>query len=138
MIEFNKTTNKIEKVISDPNVSEDGYVWFNIIDKSFKIKSDGKIKKIVTVDDSFDGDLKSYLNSILNEYEVVIEVENLKEIEINHGLGVKEFLYSVFDSETNSYVIASADVENENIIKFNFVDTLNGKIYIKFNIQADK
>jgi len=138
MIEFNKTTNKIEKVISDPNVSEDGYVWFNIIDKSFKIKSDGKIKKIVTVDDSFDGDLKSYLNSILNEYEVVIEVENLKEIEINHGLGVKEFLYSVFDSETNSYVIASADVENENIIKFNFVDALNGKIYIKFNIQADK
>jgi hypothetical protein len=137
MIDYNKSFNKLEKVITDPNVSDDGYVWFNIYDKNFKIKADGKIRKVVLVDDDESSDLRSYLNDLLNEYELVVEVENSKNVEINHGLNIDEFLYSVYDSDEKQYLISSADVVDKDTIKFEFVDYLNGKIYIKFNIHSN-
>ena len=137
MISYNKVVNKLEKVIVDPNISDDGYIWFNVSDKNFKIKSDGKIRKVVLVDDEESGDLRSYLNSLLNEYEIVVEVENTKIVEVNHGLNVEEFLYSVYDSDEKQYLTVAADVVDNNSIKFEFVDELNGKIFIKFNIHAE-
>ena len=135
MLKYNKSVNKVEKVIADPNVSDDGYIWFNVSDKSFKIKANGVVKKVVLLDDTEDGDLREYLNKILNEFEMIVNVENLKHIEINHGLGIKEFMYSVFDDDENQYIMVSADVIDENNIAFDFVDMLNGKIYIKFNVN---
>lgn len=125
-------TNKIEKLDLDPiNPLEDGYVWFNNIEKSFKSYVNGELQVFIT-DKSFQQDIGNLVEKELVQHEFTVTFNDAYRVIIKHNKGNRHFNYNVYDTDENCNLPCSLEILNDDEISVEFVDSVTGYIYMYF------
>ena len=120
-------TNKIEQLDFDPDKKINGYIWYNTVEKVYKTWVDGKLEIFIT-----DKNLSVNIDNLINDKQFTIGFEDAYSIYIKHNKNSKNFVYSIFDSNTNNQLNVQMEILNENEVRVDFVDPVSGSLFMKF------
>ncbi len=124
-------TNMIEKLTVDPVKQVDGCVWFNTSDNVYKAFIDNELHVFLT-DKSFVTQVEELVDLASAKNQFVIEFETATSIIVKHNKGTRSFNYQVNDNETNTTLMTSLNIIDENEVRLDFVDPLSGSLFMHF------
>ena len=124
-------TNMIEKLAIDPTKMIDGCVWFNTTDLVYKAYIDNVLHVFMT-DKSFTDELETLVDDAFESKQFVIEFTDADSLVITHNKNSRYFNYQLLDTETNTTVITSLEIINENEVRIDLVDSLTGSLFMHF------
>lgn len=123
--------NKVEILESDPSIIKNGIIWFNSTEKLFKTYIDGLLT-VFLMDNFSQEEIKQYIAEYMDSKDFFINFEDVKTITIKHNKNTLNFIYSLFDYNDGSIVHASAKIVDANEITFELVESMTGRLFIKF------
>ena len=121
-------TNLVEKLTLDPIKQIDGAVWFNTTEQVYKTFINGELNIFVT-DKTLEDTLINALRDINN---FTLTFTDATSLVVKHNRGTIDFTYQLFDSETNTIVMAALEIIDENEIKIDFIDSFSGRLFLQF------
>ena len=124
-------TNTIEKLVSDPIKMIDGCVWFNTTDLTYKAYIDGTLHVFLT-DKSFATDVEHIVVEALNDKYFVVEFTEADSLIVTHNKNTRFFNYQLIDTISNTTIITSLEIVNENEVRIDLVDSISGTLFMHF------
>jgi len=124
-------TNKIEQLSIDPIKMINGCIWFNTTDLVYKAYIDDTLHVFMT-DKSFEMNLGTLVDAARKTKQFVIEFTEANSIVVTHNKGTRYFNYQLLDADTNTTILASIEIIDDNEVKIDLVDSISGTLYMHF------
>ena len=124
-------TNMIEQLALDPIKMINGCVWFNTTDLVYKAYIDDTLHIFMT-DKSFIAELDTLVEEAFENKQFVIEFIEADSLVISHNKDTRFFNYQLIDTETNTTVLTSIEIIDENQVRIDLVDSVTGTLFMHF------
>ena len=123
--------NTLEQLDFDPEFKRDGLIWFN--------KSEGLIKtyihdelNIIATDKALEQTVEQTILNVMNRQQFTIMFNDVMAINVLHGKNNEYFNFSLYDIDAKQHIHAQPTILNPNEIRFEFVDSVSGKLFLSF------
>lgn len=124
-------TNMIEKLAIDPTKMIDGAIWFNTTDLVYKAFIDNVLHIFMT-DKSFSTELDTLVDDAFENKHFIINFTEADSVVIKHNKNTRFFNYQIIDTDNNTTVITSIEIIDENEVRIDLVDPINGSLFMHF------
>ena len=127
-------TNKIEKLALDPIKQIDGIVWFNTSEQVYKSYVNGELNIFIT-DKTLEDEIQTVVDAAFlarGNNKFILSFTDTTSLIVKHNKESVNFTYQLFDSETNTTVMATMEIIDENEIKIDFIDSFSGRLFLQF------
>lgn len=124
-------TNMIEKLALDPIKMIDGCVWFNTTDLVYKAYIDETLHIFMT-DKSFITELDTLVEEAFETKQFVIDFIDADSLVISHNKNTRFFNYQLIDTTTNTTILTSIEIIDENEVRIDLVDSVTGTLFMHF------
>jgi len=121
----------IEQLALDPIKMINGCVWFNTTDLVYKAYIDDTLHIFMT-DKSFIAELDTLVEEAFENKQFVIEFIEADSLVISHNKDTRFFNYQLIDTETNTTVLTSIEIIDENQVRIDLVDSVTGTLFMHF------
>jgi len=124
-------TNMIEKLALDPIKMIDGCVWFNTTDLVYKAYIDETLHIFMT-DKSFITELDTLVEEAFETKQFVIDFIDADSLVISHNKNTRFFNYQLIDTTSNTTILTSIEIIDENEVRIDLVDSVTGTLFMHF------